>query len=99
MIIKPPIEPIRSKFKAKVLKLIASPFQKQRGLFIRFDEFMAAFDFGCITDNEARLYWQSNIFLTTPETKKPPIELTNDGFKKLVKSAPCKGISPPLRAN
>lgn len=56
------IEPIRTKFKSKVLKLIASPFHKQRGLFIRVDEFMAAFDYGCITDNEARLYWNANIF-------------------------------------
>lgn len=95
-----PFTPIRPKFKEKALKLIASPVQiKKAPLLVRIDEFMAAFEFGCRTDNEARLYWQSNIFSTTPETKKPPLELTNDGFKKLVKSAPCKGISPPLHAN
>lgn len=87
MIIKS-IEPIRPKFKQKALKLICSPFQKKRGLFVRVDEFMAAFEFGCATDNEARLYWYSNIFNNTPDTQKPQANDSDAACESVVKLTP-----------
>lgn len=98
MIIKS-IEPIRPKFKQKALKLICSPFQKKRGLFVRVDEFMAAFEFGCITDNEARLYWYSNIFNNTPETQKPRDIAINAACESVVKCTPTLALAGAMVAN
>lgn len=95
MIIKPPFEPIRPKFREKLLwRLLASPFQREAPLFISVAELMAV-PAVCHTDAEYRLYWYSNLFLRTQKQgKQKPQHLNNAEARCLVELPSVKGSQP-----